>query len=749
MGDQDARIVSKDLMVSLKSHLCCSDSGSLCIEDKFCSSNPALWQTQGNGTQVKIAYPSDRNTIPGIPEFCLAYTNWYVKADCGPLAKDIQDILKTSPQCKTLSEQEKDLCQSIQTLIQERCKGMNGKDLQGINTKCEQVVEIIRRTSGWPKWAAGGTGVVAVLGYAVRVIMNIRKIGTFATALTKTNEEIKNVLVGIRTFFGSTMIDIGKTIRYVWRSFTKKGREQNKAEEEALKASLKKAGADQAVVRPDEGPVAPTRHETTSPYIVPVEDHVDLYGEPNPKSVFRQLIELSLDSHYTREGHNFRELVKDSNVRLYIVARAINRWDQWNVKHPDRIRNYTDQDPERLTGYLPKGYVRDFFEIYFKDDMVDRIREVATNWANDTRKTIADNITEGLDSEEVQRQLLYERSFNGDIELVQYLARLAIDEWNHLDPVSKIKFINDIESELPAGQLPSMYTRTFTKQVNLEEARRLAPIYSQVVGIEPELAVHDFEIVNTRLKQLYEAWNMLSQGVRDVFGEMDGSGHFPPPFIQYMRASLRVGTDPRMKIEPSQKPWHYNEGAAPIIYKKGIDLNPIMAKLVGRNPSLTYYPELLESRAKALVDDWIGIPEYLREQFRTKGEGEYIPEAYIMAWRGIASGVSASDRPAVKPPPRRGPKGGAGSSGAAGGAPGKPDPAGSGPISGFAPSQESSAGTPPQGVSGNFMTASQHIDNVIQGGMFMQNLGQNVMSTPLGGVLLMPFVAQPLMFMAP
>ena len=617
----------------------------------------------------------------------------YTSQEPNALAQQIKGIISNMPQCTILSDGQRDsitnnilhnedLCirqpqfmpalsapsskldqgtlvcertltadERIQEIINDRCAPLPGQGHSGPQSGDHNNGFFKFISEQWKTmlWILGSAtaGVLALL----RIIKTWKIVGKEMEEAGKAVNALRKGLISLHRAFG----ELGSTIKGF---FVKKPAEKTKPVEPEADT--------QSEVR--------RRMRATNPFLKPASIGIDsLVGEPKLSVVLSQLEGLKDDKDNVILAKRLSAL--DKNGLLYLAYEVISGWYELVSKNEDSQKTAKDyiQNSLPLYGGLPSAFVRSVVTDFFAQKKDVEIRAAAGEWARETARKIAAEVNPTAG--EVERQLWTDTAFGGDVELVKYLANAAIDEWSNYDIDRKADFIIDLTRSTNKGALPFQLLRV-VKKVRLGEAKRLAPIYAQIVSHKQELADPlYFKIARAKAERLLGAYEWLPRPLQKALGGRDSSGHLSSLFMELAGPLLNFGINERLALSPAEKPWEYdanNEEITP----EGINLSRIKDMLVKDNKDLAYYPNVLDARAKTIVDIWNSLPDDVRRAFLAQDKangavnhgGINLSVTYIKFWLKLNAGIGISERPAIEP---------GGSSGSSG--TGSPSPSGGTP----------------------------------------------------------------------
>lgn len=723
MSSPGSLTVSKSLIERLQKPICCSDSQDTCRDDAFCSSDPAQWPVVTNGTsKTRLTYPEDddKPSVPGVPDFCAGYLSWYTKTNCGPLAAELANALAAMPHCAiatspdefvrrilsrlppaqqegleqilqkelmTLSSSTAPGCEgfdraikSLQGILIEHCgimydddpatgaKAFNAdraEDLNKIAGLCQSTTATEQQKFGWGTFFKGGGVVATAIAVAAIVIRVIKGIVRGAKGISTADEAINSGARGLKHFFGVTIRNVGRSIKYVFGFGWLRGK------------------------KPPPDVVEPKAAAADSPAMMPkIEIHVHANGEtttisapagatedlpaaeresaPHPDVVRAQLANLAKSRRSSREGLHFTSLTEVA--QRYLAHFLVERW----ARETEDVRQTSRDEDDRLTeGKLPIGYLLAFARKYLaKEEMLPVIEASAKVWqergeSRATHNNLPLAISFQPTVEEVRRQLLFDPRFGrASVVAQEYLVRRAIARWDALQDGEKFFFVRP-RDQVQGGALPIGFIRFFRKKEMpispAIEAR--AALHFQAQHEVPELASAPFSLADARVSLLVRAWDYLPHSIRHEFLMADDEareGEAPPAlprsFLAHIRTALRISLSHRPALEPASHPWSAID-APPHAYRNH-NLRDTMAKIVAVSPQAASYPSLLEQRARMIIDGWLSFDRRFQIRFLENDAaiamdgpstvpGPWIPRSYIALWLTLAGGIGTASRTAA------------------------------------------------------------------------------------------------------
>lgn len=653
--------VSRRFVEKLKPEICCSESRATCREDEFCSSSPSQWPLISmSGAKVRLTYPADKNkpSIPGIPDFCDAYTKWHVKSGCNLLAREIIGSMP-EPGKSVLTESLKKRCALLyddsptgKALNEDRAD-----DLKNISTFCQNVDSVERRRGHWGTFFKGGgaAGGIALVGLVIwKIIKAIKKIGTgvyeTGTGISKFAEGVDLAARGIRRLVTTSIPNFARTMRYVLTFGWLRGKKPPE-----IKPPI------------EDKPAVPTQAPPVNPQVAPPSQDI----QPHIDVVRTQLSTLAESEHYSGEGNIFARL--DRATQIYLAHLAIKRWE---AESQDKRAFYIQDDHFLTEGKLPVGFIVKFARDILSEHKIPLLTASAKVWGVREGRPIFESaehserqthqillVTIAPEIESVRYQLISDMRFAKAASAHQnYLTLKAISKWNSLPDDVKMNFIRD--GKIPGGgQLPINFIRAFRKREfsRQKATERRAFVFEQVaaklLAFDPQL----FDIIDARAAGLLRAWNGLTQAVQREFmlldkttGAVAGNRYLPASFVEFMHPLLVIGTVSRDASGPSLEPWKYGDSTDEIY--QGHSSSDIMKRLVPLSGEISYYPETLRQRAKLIIDLWTLLHRRIRARFAALDRAEEgqsdevapaIPFSFISFVYLSIGGFSAAAREAM------------------------------------------------------------------------------------------------------
>lgn len=647
MSDNFSLTIEKDLIARLLPEICCSGSHSTCEDNEFCSSNPSKWPTIQNGSdKVRIAFPEEDDTLPGVKGFADVYIGWYTKSGCGSLARDIAnitynksipllttadgktfylpflpDLHQSGPACSVKGAILEDQVENIKKSLEEKCAIMfdevNGKlvfnnkraeDLEKLASLSAKIEKRKGKEDDWWGYVSGGGGIAGVVIFLTWIFMKIvrffrRGEGTVddtAYVLKGFNQALHGLTGVLTRIFGTSIPNFAKTMKYVLSFGWARGKEP-------------------PVLKPYKDADVP-KAETATPAVAEtglsdIKPHADV--------VSKQFASLVASESFEKEGNRFARLT--DTARGYLVNLAMERWGN----EPSTKRQlYAEEDQSLTEGKLPMPYIRRFARQHLKkDSMLDILEASAKVWSDARQEPPPAREEPAAPSEfkpeliHVKRQLVHDTNFSRlDSRTQDYIARLAIAHWNELGRENQRGFIN-LDDRPETGILPINFVRLFRKkEIRLQNRiSRRARIYHAILEKLPEIASFRLTIINRRIKVAMRSWDRLPSSIKISFRglagkeeERNGSG-IPYCFIEYLIKIISISSNARIPSRAASEPWDYTE--SPEITHHNFDLAYVMHRLATINDKLRYHPTLLRARAKSIVDSWLLLPIEVKREF--------------------------------------------------------------------------------------------------------------------------------------
>jgi len=474
-----------------------------------------------------------------------------------------------------------------------------------------------------------------------------QSIGFLSKGLAVLNKEVvalmdvlKDSMRITRRFFDETLVEIGRTLKYIFTgSWFRKKKKVDKQAEPAKKT-------DEEI-----SDVIKTRRQT-NPFLIPpkpINAQNEILGEPRLNVVLSQLNGWAETNDENLVNLSKRIAKLDKYVQLYIAYEAIRGWyellsgDENDIK---RAQKYLNSLP--LYGGLSGTFLIDHVSKFLRQKKDSELSAAASEWVKDATRKIADNVKPDL--EEVERQFLTNTSISNNRDLIKFMAGVSIEEWNGLNIRQRAGFITDVSKAPEAGQLPIQFIRTQKKQ-----RQKLASIYLQLIESNLSFKQFPISIAIKRVKTLYSAWEDLPEDIKNEFRSKTDGDKMSQEFIRLFASSLNVGISPRESINRSDTPWKYIPRQEKESYK-GIIIDNIKLALVNENEELGWYPDLLEARAKTLIEDWFSLPINIKTAFlahdkKIKQNSNLIGVSitFIKMWSKMNSGIGIEKRPPLLP----------------------------------------------------------------------------------------------------
>ena len=700
MTDSLSLIVDKGLMEGLKQQIC-QESISTRRDDRFCGSDPAKWPTgplwptlpawpySEGSEKVRLAYPEDKQSLPGPVEFCDAYMNWHTQSRCDVLPKELAVKLEAANHCVVSSnfdalvkkylryiprkrrsrvarmmrqglanlvnpyiyqcDQMALVLDSVRDSVMDRCEILfdetdsgsifnpdRPKDLRKIaDDFCQRIQEEelkkslgLKGKDAGPKPGAGEDGSTwwgIVIGGGGVVALSF--IGRMLRKFAWGEKTLNNFNNALGNFFYSTLPHLVKTVGYVFSLKWIWGKKPPKSRLEQDKKAEK-------IATPEVKPTKWRGKPGTDPGIAPL-----------PNVVWTQLAIFadSDNAEHAAWGQRFNKL--SPTAQEYMSRLAIKRW--WDRSPGDRERLLTE-DTGWSEGMLPRGFLTKYFVTsYLTSDKELKTREASAEaWATQQKKTITKRVASESQFKPrwliVVDQLLHDERYGKLHNNVQnYLAKKAIAKW--YDYSAKVRQIFVDPDDAPdKGILPHRFVEMFLEAElkDPEVTRRRAFAFAQMIKHIPELDAFPFDLLDNRAEALLNRWEILPEPIQGEFWLMDGVDpvtvdrhKLPKSFIDYMRPTLTISTKARKSLEPIPEPFDISAG--PNLTYEGFELKPIMNDLAYLNPELAKYPEVLKFRANSIVDRWRVLPREIQLAFinqdAEEGEeiGRPIPKSFI------------------------------------------------------------------------------------------------------------------------
>lgn len=736
MSDVKSLTVNRPLVERLQPTICCSGTKETCRDDEFCSSNSKDWPQINNGSEkTRLTYPVDmgRPSIPGVPSFCSAYMDWYTKTNCGPLAKDIAMTLSPRGSCTasvdpqvyierivkqvapenrlalepTLLEEMKSyalpasqscleqerILDKLRATIENRCPILydtipegrrfnpdRAEDLNNLATFCQMVGSAEQQKlrasnpdgSHWKDYFKGGGAVAAVLGVAYALYRGVRAIVKVGKGISEANAAIDNGSKGLKNFFGVTLRNFGRSVKYVFGFGWLRGKPPPPdivAPPPEVLGGQPANGTQRIEIHVHSGGERAEngREEAVTPAPMPALPAVSFPGVPHPDVVRAQFANLSNSEHHSREGIHF-SLLSDPAQR-YLAQHIIDRWGK---ESPERQSFFIADDTRLTEGKLPIGFLLDVARrLLAKEEMLPVIEASARVWQERSRAgepspgTPLIVFTSKPSIEDVRHQLLTDYHYGRlSVEAQEYFARRIIAKWESLRSEEKLGFIGP-KDDLHSGALPLHFLRIVRKR-ELQNPKALEVQGRAVVQLlheMPELSLYPFPLVDMRAGGLLTAWASLPAGLQAAFAAVDvRAGYaspslaFPRSFVQHMKRTLWRSASSRQSVVVAAEPWDAQRAESKFV--DGYDLREIMEGLVQLNDSLAYYPAILELRARTILDGWMDLDETLRTKFfvhegqgREEGAALFpaassrVPAPYLQLWHIMSHGIGTTPRP--------------------------------------------------------------------------------------------------------
>lgn len=396
----------------------------------------------------------------------------------------------------------------------------------------------------------------------------------------------------------------------------------------------------------------------TMPIPHPIVQPIDYYRTPDRQVVIGQLEGLAKRGNpwtwfmrwihrqsCLKEGKLFLSL--DKKYKLYLASLAINRW--LNLSETQKM---AFRDPTDSTNVIPIRFIIWFAKKYLQEENITKIniadfQLLIVQETKPNQELVANQFAADL----ARRDMEY-----GE-DVLQYMAKFAIDEWNRLDIVQQANFVNT--EDLPdIGEMPYGFIMKIKEVYAPARWQTLLVVYNQILEYKPEFAVYGFSITNSRVKQLLLAWGGLPNSIQKVFVRSRTSGRLPPTFMDLMKPFLRVGTTSRKRLDRQAVGWRFTAETQEIT-REGYNLSSIMEVLARENDELRYYPKYLRERTLSLTNDWKYLKDYLaevagafEEQDMQKGLSHLTGELglsiiFARFWARIDARIGASEREAM------------------------------------------------------------------------------------------------------
>ena len=681
-------IVDKDLMEGLKRQIC-QESISTSRDDKFCGSDPAKWPTgplwpslpawpYAEGSEkVRLAYPEDKQSLPGPVEFCDAYMNWHMQSRCDVLPKELAVKLEAANYCVVSSNFDalvKKYLRYVPRKRRSRVKRMMRQGLANLVNpyiyQCDQVSLVLEsvRDSVLDRceilFDETETGSI----FNPERPKDLRKIAdNFCLRLQQ--EELKKSLCqqaqgtgpkpgtgengstgtggdgstwwGIAIGGGGVVAlsFIGRMLRkFAWGEKTLNN--FNNALGNFFYSTLPHFVKTMGYVfslkwiwgkKPPKSRVEQDRkaEKAATPEAKPVKwggrPGTDPGIAPLPNVVWTQLAIFadSDNAEHAAWGQRFNKL--SPTAQEYMSRLAIKRW--WDRPPGDRERLLTE-DPGWSEGMLPRGFLTKYFiTSYLTSDKELKTREASAEaWATQQKKTIPKSVASESQFKPrwliVVDQLVHDERYRKlDNNVQNYLAKKAIAKWYDYSAKVRQIFV-DPEDAPDRGILPHRFVEMFLEAElkDPEATRRQAFAFAQMIKHLPELDAFPFDLLDNRADVLLSRWEILPQAIKGEFWLIDGLDpvtvdrhRLPKSFIDYMRPLLAISTKARKSLEPMPEPFDISAG--PNLTYEGFELKPIMNDLASLNPELAKYPEVLKFRANSIVDRWRALPKEIQLAF--------------------------------------------------------------------------------------------------------------------------------------
>ncbi len=673
MGIPESRLVDEGWLPTIRPYIY-PLSGTYCSDDSSCSENPI---------------------------------DWFTKNDCATLVEDMQSIVNNAPQCRYLSDSDKNLfiqnilarsvaadsytCilaidnkEKVAQLIDDRCREKNGSSFAQATPP--QGTQPPPPPDEEPSWlqklgipgiitgaTAGALYLLNKLGILTKILEALAGVvNQLAVVITKLNAATKNLMKAfeggienIKYFFGHVLVKIGRLAKSIFTGqiFRKKAPQQNRGAEQTQNAT----GTGQT-----QETQGRRRLRETNPEIRIFQPTNDpLRGNPELSVVISQfgalrqeadeaLVNPSLDR---RERITLENLAAQSEifmrenelVQLFIALLAVDRWDERLQKQRESAEQMLHADSRPFFGYLPHSHIKYVAAKYLTPDMVSKLRSSAlarikkelkespdSEFALEVKKIIAESKIFGhhaaISLEGVRRQFLTDQHFTE--EMGMYAAAMTTEEWNSYGVEQQLNIFMQSPLRINADELPQLQIRAMKQRINMANVRKLAPIYAQLLRLNPQLQRLDFSIVNARAERLNAVWENPPPNInlRRIFGRRDDSRHLPASFVRIAKSSFEVGTSERYDMAQAETSWEYAENDETVY--KDIRLAEMMDAIAKKNPSLRSYPGILEQRAKSLIDDW--------EDFDSEKKDALGLEQFAKLWVEINAGLGVDTRSAIR-----------------------------------------------------------------------------------------------------